>query len=105
MVRQMIQKMSSLCRFAVPMALVPVKMAMADGMILESTIGECSNNSKALLSRLFRFQLILFQSAILTFLLSLDLSHFETEVGHRCLSKTHHLNRSLSSHKHQVSRH
>lgn len=75
MVCQMLQKMPSFGGFEVPMALVPVKMAMTDGMVLEGTIGKCAYHSEALLSRLFGFQFVLFWSAFLTLLLSLYLSH------------------------------
>ena len=76
MVCQMIQQMSSLGGFAVPMTLVAVKMAMSDGMVLECTIRQRANHSEALLSSLFCLQFVLFRPAFLTLLLSLDLSHF-----------------------------
>ena len=97
MVRQMLQNVPSLGSFKVSMTLVPVEMAMADGMVLECTIGKCANDSEALLGRFFRLQLVLFDS-LLTLLLSLDFSHLNAELGHWCLCKTHHLNRCLRSH-------
>ena len=103
MVRQMFQNVPSLGRFSVSMAFVPVEMAMADCMVLECPIGQCAHYPEALLSRLFRLQLILFHSALFTLLLRPHFSHLYTELGHRCLCKTHHLYRSLSSHKHEVS--
>ena len=97
MVRQMLQNVPSLGSFEVSMTLVPVKMAMADSMVLECTIGKCADHSEALLGRFFCLQLVLFDS-LLTLLLSLDFSHLNAKLGHWSLCKTHHLHRCLSSH-------
>ena len=90
MVGQVIQSVSPLRSLQVTMALVPVQMAMANGVVLERTVHKRPNDSETLLCCLHCLQLELLD-LLLGEALSSDLSHFEGEVEGRYLCQARRL--------------
>lgn len=84
MIGQMVQNVPPLGSFPVSMALVPVQVAMADGVVLKGSIVGFAHDEEALLSGLLSLQFVLFDLA-LGLQLCLDLAHFQTETGCWCV--------------------
>ena len=62
------------------MALVSVQMAVSNGMILEATIAQATNDEESLLCRFFCLELELLDTTLIVKLGS-DFAHLEAEVG------------------------
>ena len=64
MIGQVIQYVPSLGGLQITMALVPVQVAMSDGVILESTVAKATHYEESFLGRLLSLQLIFFHFAL-----------------------------------------
>ena len=98
MVRQMVQKVAPLGSFAIPMALVPVQMTMADCSILEHSIVKLADDMETLLRSLLCLQFILLNLSLGLQLLS-DLAHLETELSNGYLRQGCGCNLCLRHHR------
>ena len=72
--------MSALGSFQVSVALVTVQMTVPNGVILEATIPQASNNEESFLCRLLCLELK-FLHTTLVMKFGFDSAHFEAEVG------------------------
>ena len=79
-VGQVVEQVSALGSFQVSVALVAVQMTVPNGMILEATVPQASNNKESFLCRLLCLELE-FLHTTLVVKLSFDSAHFEAEVG------------------------
>ena len=64
MIGQVVQNVPPFGSFPVSMALVPVQVAMADGVVLEGSIVGFAHDEEALLSGLLSLQFVLFDLAL-----------------------------------------
>jgi len=78
--------MSSLRSLQVSVRLVPVKMAMANGMVLKTSVAETSDDVESLENGLLGFQLVLFDTTASQLLLP-NLTHLRREFS--CLALSH----------------
>ena len=79
-VGQVVEQVSTLGSFQVSVALVAVQMTVPNGMILEATVPQASNNEESFLCRLLCLELE-FLHTTLVVKLGFDSAHFEAEVG------------------------